>query len=102
MNDRRSAPTYLVILAGTMLIAGPPTAAQESAEDSAVHDSGDRLEIAVSFDASKSAEPLDGRVLLMLSTNDDAEPRMQISGGVESMQVFGVDVEGLVPGTRKR
>ena len=58
-----------------------------------------QLEIAVSFKKAMSAEPLDGRVLVMLSTDDSAEPRFQIRGGVKSQQVFGVDVEGLAPGT---
>jgi hypothetical protein len=44
------------------------------------------------------AEPLDGRVLLMLSTSDEKEPRFLISEGVKSQQVFGVDAEGLGPG----
>ena len=45
-----------------------------------------------------SAEPLDGRVLVMLSTDDSDEPRFQISGGISSQQVFGLDVEGLASG----
>jgi len=57
-----------------------------------------RLEIAVSFSEAMSAEPLDGRVLVLLSTDDSEEPRFQINGGVTSMQVFGVDVDGLAPG----
>ena len=45
-----------------------------------------------------SSEPLDGRVLVIFSTDDADEPRFQIRGGVKSQQVFGVDVEGLAPG----
>src|SRR2546426_8593749 len=36
---------------------------------------------AISFPAARSAAPLDGRVLLMLSTDTTAEPRFQISDG---------------------
>ncbi len=43
-------------------------------------------------------QPLDGRLLLMLSTSDDNEPRFQISDRYDSQQIFGIDVEGWEPG----
>jgi hypothetical protein len=52
----------------------------------------------VSFPASQSAKPLDGRVLLLLSTDDSAEPRMQIDDSPRSQMVFGLTVDGLKPG----
>lgn len=52
----------------------------------------------VSFPASRSAKPLDGRVLLLLSTDDSAEPRMQIDDTPRTQMVFGVTVDGLKPG----
>ena len=58
----------------------------------------DALEIAVTFDKSESAEPLDGRVLLLIATDTKREPRFQVSGRISSAQVFGVDVDGLKPG----
>jgi len=48
---------------------------------------------AVSFSAAQSAAPLDGRLLLMLSTDSSAEPRMQIGDQEETQLIFGVDVE---------
>jgi hypothetical protein len=42
--------------------------------------------------------PVDGRLLLMLSTDDSGEPRNQIRDGVKSQQVFGMNVEGWKPG----
>ena len=55
--------------------------------------------VSVSFPASLSRDALDGRVLLMFSTDEAAEPRFQISDtSLRSQQVFGVDVEGLKPG----
>lgn len=45
-----------------------------------------------------AAMPVDGRVLLMISTSGDQEPRFQIAEGVKSQQVFGVDVDGLGKG----
>jgi hypothetical protein len=53
---------------------------------------------AVSFPASQSAKPLDGRMLLLLSTDDSAEPRMQINDSPGSQMVFGLTVDGLKPG----
>jgi hypothetical protein len=55
--------------------------------------------VSVSFPASLSRDALDGRMLLMFSTDGAAEPRFQISDtSLKSQQVFGVDVEGLKPG----
>lgn len=45
------------------------------------------------------AEPIDGRILLMLSTSDAKEPRFLIAEGVKSQQIFGVDANALRPGT---
>ncbi len=52
----------------------------------------------VSFPKERSAQPLDGRVLLLLSTDPSAEPRMQINDTPKSQMVFGVNVDGLAPG----
>jgi len=43
--------------------------------------------------------PADGRLLLLISTSDAAEPRFQLAESVKSQQVFGVDAEGWRPGT---
>jgi hypothetical protein len=53
----------------------------------------------IAFTTEQSREPLDGRLLLMLSTDDTAEPRFQINDGPGTQLVFGIDVEGLRPGT---
>ncbi|HXV85576.1 MAG TPA: hypothetical protein VD793_02700 [Gemmatimonadales bacterium] len=53
---------------------------------------------AVSFPAARSAAPLDGRLLLMLSTNPGGEPRFHISDAASTQLVFGIDVDGLRPG----
>ncbi len=56
----------------------------------------------VSFPATQSKTALDGRVLLILAKNNkpgltSPEPRTQVSDGVETAQLFGVDVNGLKP-----
>jgi hypothetical protein len=60
------------------------------------------LEIEVSFSSEVEPESIDGRVLLMLSTNDKEEPRFQVRSGVKAIQIFGVDVDGLAPGESVR
>ncbi len=43
--------------------------------------------------------PLDGRLLLLISTNDKAEPRFQVSDNTGTQLVYGMDVNGMTPGT---
>ena len=51
------------------------------------------LRFEVSYPASRSETPLDGRLLLMLSTRKDGEPRFHVAFGPEGQPVFGLDVE---------
>jgi len=53
----------------------------------------------VKIDGSLNQSALDGRLLLMLAKTNKAEPRFQLSDGVNSQLVFGMDVEGWQPGT---
>jgi hypothetical protein len=52
----------------------------------------------ISFPESASKAPLDGRLLLLISTDNSKEPRFQISEDLSTQQAFGVDVDGLKPG----
>lgn len=54
--------------------------------------------ITVSFSDAVSAEQLDGRLLLMLSSNDEKEPRFQIGAGLNAQPIFGMDVEAMSAG----
>jgi hypothetical protein len=56
------------------------------------------LRFALSFPESLSKTPLDGRLLLLVSTNGDSEPRFQVGDGPATQLVFGIDVDGLAPG----
>jgi hypothetical protein len=47
---------------------------------------------------STTAGPLDGRVLVLLSTDPSDEPRLQISESVKTQMIFGMDVDGVKPG----
>jgi hypothetical protein len=55
-------------------------------------------QFSVSFIKERSAQPLDGRLLLLLSDDPSAEPRMQIGLSPKTQMVFGVDVDQLQPG----
>ncbi len=56
------------------------------------------LRFAISFPDASNKGPLDGRLLLLISTDGAREPRFQISEDLTTQQVFGIDVEGLKPG----
>ena len=74
-----------------MLLAAPACQGMPSA-------GGDtKLRIGVSFPQAQSDAPLDGRLLLLVSTDASKEPRFQIGDGNATQQVFGIDVEGLKP-----
>src|ERR1051325_3886499 len=52
----------------------------------------------ISFPATLNKGPLDGRLLLLISTSTEGEPRFQINEDLNTQQVFGVDVDGWKPG----
>jgi hypothetical protein len=49
--------------------------------------------IVVTFPASQSNQPLDGRLLLLLAKGNATEPRFQVSDAPTTQLVFGMDVE---------
>jgi hypothetical protein len=87
---RRLASQFVLAAAIAMLLA-VLRAASPAAQASP-------MRVDVSFPASVHAGALDGRLLLMLSTEQTGEPRFQISDSPRTQQVFGLDVEGLAPG----
>lgn len=60
-----------------------------------------QIKISVSFSENASNKALDGRLLLMLSSNNDKDPRFQINAGLDAQPIFGMDVEGMKPGEPK-
>jgi hypothetical protein len=86
MRRRRCLPAF----AAFSLLVALPAFAGDSA----------RLRIAVRFPASLCRETIDGRLLVLLSTDPSAEPRFQVRDAdvARSQQVFGIDVDGWKPG----
>lgn len=58
----------------------------------------DRVTVEVTFPEARSAEPLDGRLILVLSRAAEGEPRFHVTDGPGAQPVFGLDVEGWAPG----
>ncbi len=56
------------------------------------------LRFGISFSGDVCSDPLDGRMLLMISADESREPRFQISNGPDSQLIYGIDVNGLEPG----
>ena len=55
----------------------------------------------ISFPASLDKGPIDGRLLLLISTSTEGEPRFQINEDLNTQQVFGIDVDAWRPGEKK-
>ncbi len=58
-------------------------------------------QISISFTENASTNALDGRLLLMLASKDETEPRFQISAGLNAQPIFGLNVEGWSAGESK-
>jgi hypothetical protein len=50
--------------------------------------------VSVTLAPEHAREPLNGRLLLLLSVDPSKEPRFQIEEGTKSQQVFGIDANG--------
>ncbi len=53
------------------------------------------ISVNVSFSEKVYSDKLDGRLLLMLSNNNDKEPRFQINAGLNGQLIFGMNVNGI-------
>ncbi len=91
-NWRRS---LLIAASAVVVLASPMIGRAEAPADAA---KGPAPRFIVRFGPDVSSQPLDGRLLVILSTQKDGEPRFQIAQNVRTQQIFGVDVEGLAPG----
>ena len=86
-------PRLSILLAISIVWAFPSAAQSSSAKPAA------KLRFEVSFPDSLSTTPLDGHILLGISTDKSSEPRFQLrEEETSSAQFFGLDVEGLKPG----
>lgn len=86
MPTRRHAPWLLTI---ALLLVSAGADAQQPAT---------RLRFAVTFPNARSADPIDGRLLVLIATDTSSEPRLQMGSGLNTSAGFGIDVEGWRPG----
>ena len=61
-------------------------------------DQGSRTYFSVTIPEDLGDDLVYGRLMLMLSTDDSAEPRFQISDGPNTQLLFGKDLDGVQPG----
>ena len=57
-------------------------------------------QISISYKDSIAENELDGRLLFMLASSDEMEPRFQISPGLNAQPIFGINVEGMSAGEK--
>ncbi|MBI3834342.1 MAG: hypothetical protein HY287_08445 [Planctomycetes bacterium] len=84
MNGSRIADTLFVFVVAASVTNEPAANAKQ--------------QVGIHFSPEKSAAPLDGRMMLLISRDDSKEPRFQINDGPSCQQIFGIDVDGLAPG----
>jgi enterochelin esterase-like enzyme len=77
---RRALPVFLLLFSLTLL----------------AQSAGPRFEI--SFPAAVHAQPITGRVFVILTRSDHPEPRLQAGDWFQQTPVYGVDTEQLAPG----
>ncbi len=58
-------------------------------------DAASKLRFSISLGQQKGRNAIDGRLLLIISTDNSKEPRFQINEDLTTQQIFGIDVEGL-------
>jgi hypothetical protein len=80
-----------------------PTAAQNAAAPAKTEAARQAAKLAaprftISFPASVQAQPVTGRVFVMIARSDKPEPRLQVGFWLQQTPFFGVDVSQLQPG----
>ena len=85
--DPRLNRLFLILV----LVVSVSTAANSA------HASDKRAAFSVSFTQAQSEQPIDGRLLLLLSTDPSGEPRMQINDSPQTQMIFGMDVDAMRP-----
>src|SRR5579862_6661551 len=90
-------------LAAAAILAATPSTAAHAQTSTATTTHGRGFQVVVTLAAhpggsqggSPGGLPHDGRLLLAISTDSTREPRLEISDGDNTQQLFGIDVHGL-------
>lgn len=89
--------TYIPLVAAALMSAWGCTPAALTPAASSEADTPLRFEVTAA--EGLASAPLDGRIILLISGQDDGEPRFHLSDDGGSAQAFGVDVEDWDPQT---
>ena len=93
----RSGALVLLVLAAARSALGTPPAQDAPKPAAPAVAATPAANFTISFPAARSAEPLDGRLVLILATDGASEPREQLAENTRCGQVFGIDVDGWKP-----
>ncbi len=80
--------SFPIVLFAFILLSSCQTTREQSSD----------FAISVTFSDSVNNGPLDGRLLLMLSSSTEKEPRFQISDGLNTQLIYGMNVDGMKAG----
>ncbi len=89
--SRRMPATLMLVLSSLALAACEVTIDSDTAEAAPSFE--------IEFDPSLSESAQDGRLLVMLATHDDEEPRFLIDNSTDTQLIFGIQVEDWQPGS---
>ena len=81
-----------------MFLLIPPILLLPSCQNETPSVSDTDLGISLTFSDALSGEAQDGRLILIVSKQEEGEPRFQTGAGPTGQQVFGIDVDGWAPG----
>ena len=59
-------------------------------------------EFEITLDPKAASAPVDGRLIVVVSKKLEGEPRFQVEWGLDTQQIFGMDVDGWKPGQSVR
>ncbi|MGK2926616.1 MAG: hypothetical protein ACSLE2_13450 [Lysobacterales bacterium] len=86
----------LIALAACLCLALPSCLPREATDTSATGPV-----FTITFDAALSPTAQDGRLLLLLATHDEDEPRFLVGDATDTQLVFGLDVVDWAPGSAR-
>src|SRR5579885_2916935 len=93
MSNSQSIRRLARTLGGVCVLASALTPRSIVAQTPTKQPDATRLRFAISFPAARSTQPLDGRIILVISDNDRREPRFQNEVYQADTQLaFGIDV----------
>ncbi|HMJ56857.1 MAG TPA: hypothetical protein VK540_32540 [Polyangiaceae bacterium] len=92
MNFARAREHLAIVLALLVAVGGASSSCTHEAKPS-----GATLRIVVTFPPSLEPKSIDGRLVVVVATEESPEPRFRVTDNDDTAQIFGIDVEGWKP-----